>query len=164
MKTLKQIADENGLDKQAVYRFVKKAGIEGATSRDVHQKQKNRLPLLYNDVAESLILSHFNEKATSSDLHQRYINDAAFDVAFNAVIDTLKSELEAKNRQIESLTAALNLAQQTAAAAQALHAGTMKHLTGDVADGDTMNEEPSPNWWSRLMGRGKKIKPHYWWR
>jgi hypothetical protein len=156
MKTLKQIADENGLDKQAVYRFVKKAKIEGATSLDVHQKQKNRLPLHYNDVAESLILSHFNEKATSGEVHQCASREYVSDVAFNAVIDTLKSELEAKNRQIESLTVALNIAQQTAAAAQALHARTMKHLTDGMADGGTAENEPLLGWWARLMGRGKK--------
>lgn len=159
MKTLKQIADENGLDKQAVYRFVKKAGIKGTASSDVHQKQNNRAPLCYNDVAEGLILLHFRDKATSSEVHQCTSNEKRgliSEDAFNTIIETLKSELEAKNRQIETLTAALNTAQQTAAAAQALHAGTMKHLTDGAADGDTVEAEHPQGWLARLLGRGKK--------
>jgi len=85
-------------------------------------------------------------------LHQTYISD----VAFNMIVETLKGELEAKNRQIETLTAALNTAQQTAAAAQALHAGTMKHLTDGATDSDTVEDEPSLGWWARFMGRGRK--------
>ena len=38
----------------------------------------------------------------------------------------LQGQLEVKDRQIAKLTEALVAAQQTAAAAQALHAGTMK--------------------------------------
>ena len=51
-----------------------------------------------------------------------------------ATIDTLQGQLEVKDRQIEQLTSALVAAQQTAAAAQALHAGTMKQqLLSDEA-------------------------------
>jgi len=70
MKTLKQIANENGLDKQAVYRFVKKTGIKAEETVDVHHSQKNRPPAYYNDVAESHILEHFKDKATSGDVRQ----------------------------------------------------------------------------------------------
>jgi len=41
------------------------------------------------------------------------------------VVSILRDELSAKNRQIDELTAALRAAQQTAAAAQALHAATV---------------------------------------
>jgi len=40
--------------------------------------------------------------------------------------ELLQKELEIKNKQIEHLSVALAAAQQTAAAAQALHAGTIK--------------------------------------
>ena len=52
MKTLKQIADEIGIDKQKVYRFVVKNHI--TASSEVKQSK------LYDDVAERLIKSHFN--------------------------------------------------------------------------------------------------------
>ena len=55
-----------------------------------------------------------------------------------ATIDTLQGQLEVKDRQIEQqvqtitrLTDALAAAQQTAAAAQALHAGTIKQQLSD---------------------------------
>ena len=49
-------------------------------------------------------------------------------------IDTLQGQLEVKDRQIENLTEALVAAQQTAAAAQAHHAGTIQQqlLTGEA--------------------------------
>ena len=58
-----------------------------------------------------------------------------------ATIDTLQGQLEVKDRQIEQqaqtitrLTDALAAAQQTAAAAQALHAGTIQQqfLSGEA--------------------------------
>lgn len=65
-----------------------------------------------------------------------------------ATIDTLQGQLEVKDRQIEQqaqtitrLTDALAAAQQTAAAAQALHAGTIQQqlITGEAG---TDQQEP----------------------
>ena len=74
-----------------------------------------------------------------------------------ATIDTLQGQLEVKDRQIEQqaqtitrLTDALTAAQQTAAAAQALHAGTIQQqlLTGEVgAD----QPEQKRGWFSKLF-------------
>jgi DNA-directed RNA polymerase specialized sigma subunit len=144
VKTLKQIADNLGVSKQRVYRFVK--------ANRITEAHQGHIGAHYDEAAESLILSHFKKETASHESHQKHISEAVF----NTVVDTLKSELEAKNRQIETLTAALNVAQQTATAAQALHAGTMKHLTDSAADGDTIETEPLPGWWARLMSRGKK--------
>lgn len=79
-------------------------------------------------------------------------------------IDTLQGQLEVKDRQIEQqaqtitrLSDALVTAQQTAAAAQALHAGTMHQqlLSGEVG-ADQQQPEPGPwqkrGWFSRLFG------------
>lgn len=62
-----------------------------------------------------------------------------------ATIDTLQGQLEVKDRQIEQLTSALVAAQQTAAAAQALHAGTMHQqlLSGEAGAGQ-QGREPEP--------------------
>ena len=56
MKTLKQIADELEIDKQKVYRYVKKANIPHIRKEKV---------MYFNDLAESLIKSEeVHQKAT----------------------------------------------------------------------------------------------------
>jgi light-regulated signal transduction histidine kinase (bacteriophytochrome) len=47
----------------------------------------------------------------------------------DVLIAMLQRELEVKNEQIEKLSTALVAAQESAQAAQALHAGTMRKLT-----------------------------------
>ena len=105
-KTLKQIADELGIDKQRVYRFVKKNHI--TASSEVMQTK------YYDDVAERLIKTHFNNITTSNErsgeAHQKHINDT--------VIDTLLKQLEEKDKQIEQLLKALDQAQHLQAAAE----------------------------------------------
>ena len=58
MKTLKQMADEMGVPKQRLYRFVKQAGIS-----EVHQENKT---MYYDETAETAIKSAFE----NSDVHQ----------------------------------------------------------------------------------------------
>ena len=76
-----------------------------------------------------------------------------------ATIDTLQGQLKVKDRQIEQqaqtitrLTDALAAAQQTAAAAQALHAGTIQQqlLTGE-AGADQPEPEQKRGWFSKLF-------------
>ena len=74
-----------------------------------------------------------------------------------ATINTLQGQLEVKDRQIEQLTSALVAAQQTAAAAQALHAGTMhQQLLSGEAGADQLGQESEPSqkrsWISRFFG------------
>ena len=63
--------------------------------------------------------------------------DADVVAGLQATIDTLQGQLAVKDRQIEKLTEALVAAQQTAAAAQALHAGTIQQqiITGANEEG-----------------------------
>ena len=58
--------------------------------------------------------------------HGKTTTTAAITAVLQATIDTLQGQLEVKDRQIEKLTEAFAAAQQTAAAAQALHAGTIQ--------------------------------------
>jgi hypothetical protein len=180
MKTVKQIADEIGVSKQAVQ---KRIGREPLANR-IQPYTTNRGQTKYIDVhGIKLIKSAFegdtvyttNRQPTTTDNQNAYIDvhskkptstafegDTVYKVTDN-IVYTLQRELDVKNRQIETmstqisdLTAALVVAQQTAAAAQALHAGTMKHLTSGAADSGTMETEPLLGWWARLMGRSKK--------
>lgn len=116
-KSLKQIAEELKIDKQAAYRFVVKNHINEA-----HQKAKVKY---YDDAAQLLIAQGFSKKTTSKNASKITSSDAVIEVLLMQS-ELLQKELEIKNKQIEQLSIALAAAQQTAAAAQALHAGTIK--------------------------------------
>lgn len=102
-KTIKQIADELGLDKQRVYRFIKKNHIS-----EVHQKSGI---LYYDETVESLIKSHFSKLNISSEVHQTTSNDAVIETLLKQT-EILQKELEIKNKQIDNLTKALDQEQQ----------------------------------------------------
>jgi len=112
MKTIKQIADNLGIDKQKVYRYIRKNHID-----EVHQKNG---AMYLNDTIVEDIFNHFANQTVSID-------------STDTVIETLKKELNIKNKQIESmqknindLTSALIESQQNIKNTQALHAGTIK--------------------------------------
>lgn len=120
-KTLKQIAEELKIDKQAAYRFVVKNHINEA-----HQKAKVKY---YDDAAQLLIAQGFSKKTTSKTASKITSKITSSDAVIEVLLmqsELLQKELEIKNKQIEHLSVALAAAQQTAAAAQALHAGTIK--------------------------------------
>ena len=116
MKTIRQIADEIGVSKQAVYKRYK-----GKQSQE-----------------------------------------AGVVAILQATIDTLQGQLSVKDKQIEELNArlaevssALVVAQQTAQAAQALHAGTIRQQLTDGEDdpnqqGQTVEQKKS--WFSKVFG------------
>lgn len=130
MKTIKQIADELKIDKQRVYRYIRKHRISEA-----HHEHDTKY---YDEAAETLIIKHFSENSVSSEAHHDHITSSQFDT----VISMLQRELDVKNKQIEELTAALEHTTASLHAAQALHAGTMqKQLTDGRAD---QNEPQEP--------------------
>ena len=129
MKTIKEIAGELGISKQRVYRFIKRECISEA--------HHDAGVMYYDEAAESLIKQAFSDITASADAHHDahhdVHHDAVGDAVTDAVIDLLRKELEIKNEQIRELNArlaesnaALVAAQQTAQAAQALHAGTIQ--------------------------------------
>ena len=161
-KTIKEIADELGVDKQKVYRYIKKNRIN-----EVHHEalQKNNVKQ-YDEVAETQIKQGILHEAASDEAlhealheaHQKCINEAVFD----AVIDMLRKELEIKNEQIRELNArlaesnaALVAAQQTAQAAQALHAGTIQQqlTSGEEQRDETEVKVKKQSWLSRVFSR-----------
>ena len=152
MKTIKQIADELGVDKQKVYRFIKRNHISEA-----HQKNS---VMYYNDKAQTLIYSHFSRESIELTASEKALASASYDVILKQS-EMLEKELDIKNEQIRELnarlaetTAALNVAQQSVRAAQLLHGGTMqKHLTGDNADDPKESEAPAVGFFSRIFGR-----------
>ena len=158
MKTIRQIADEIGVSKTAVSKQIANLGLRSGL-------RKNGNQFAIDEHQEALIKQAFSEKSqteienqsqTKTQTENHEVGDLV--CVLQATIDTLQGQLEVKDRQIEQqaqtmtrLTDALAAAQQTAAAAQALHAGTIQQqlLTGEAgAD----QPEPEKNRDHQLSG------------
>ena len=156
MKTIRQIADEIGVSKTAVSKQIANLGLRSGL-------RKNGNQFAIDEHQEALIKEAFSEKSqteienqtqTKTQTENHEVSDLV--CVLQATIDTLQGQLEVKDRQIEKLTEALIAAQQTAAAAQALHAGTIQQqlVTGDArADQQEQGSKLSKRWWRRILGR-----------
>lgn len=159
-KTIKQIADEIGVSKQAVYKRYK-GKLHTVCAPYAHTVQG---VLYLSEQAETLIKQDFLQNDCSNGAHtERSIGavpeqsqEAGVVAVLQATIDMLQGQLAVKDRQIEELNArlaevssALLAAQQTAATAQALHAGTIKQQLSDGSGAD--QEERKQSWISRLF-------------
>ena len=175
MKTIRQIADEIGVSKQAVFKKIKheplSTSLQGLTATVDGR-------LMVEVDGEKLIKQAFSEIAPSTTDNQLTgAVDGLVDApstknaektaevdgvisVLQATIDTLQGQLEVKDRQIEQqaqtitrLTDALAAAQQTAAAAQALHAGTIQQqlITGEAGT-DQQEPEQKKSWFSKVFG------------
>ena len=152
MKTIRQIADEIGVSKTAGNKQIANLGLRSGL-------RKNGNQFAIDEHQEALIKEAFSEKSQTEIENQTQTeNHEVSDLVcvLQATIDTLQGQLEVKDRQIEKLTEALVAAQQTAAAAQALHAGTIQQqlLTGE-AGADQQGQEPEQKrgWFSKLFGK-----------
>jgi hypothetical protein len=178
MKTIRQIADEIGVSKQAVFKKIKReplsTSLQGFTATVDGR-------LMVSVDGEKLIKQAFSEIIPSTTDNQLTgAVDGLVDApstkngekpgavdgvisVLQATIDTLQGQLSVKDRQIEELNArlaetssALLVAQQTAAAAQALHAGTIQQqfLTGEI--GADQKQREKAGWFSKLFGSGSR--------
>ncbi len=155
MKTIRQIADEIGVSKTAVNKQIANLGLRSGL-------RKNGNQFAIDEHQEALIKQAFSEKSqteienqsqTKTQTENHEVGDLV--CVLQATIDTLQGQLEVKDRQIAKLTEALVAAQQTAAAAQALHAGTIRQQLTDGEDdpnqqGQTVEQKKS--WFSKVFG------------
>lgn len=159
MKTIRQIADEIGVSKTAVNKQIANLGLRSGL-------RKNGNQFAIDEHQEALIKQAFSEKSqteienqsqTKTQTENHEVGDLV--CVLQATIDTLQGQLEVKDRQIEKLTEALVAAQKTAAAAQALHAGTIQQqLLTDEAGADQQGQEPEEkrSWLRRIFAmKGK---------
>lgn len=133
-KTIKQIADELGVSKQAVQ---KRIGREPLYTKIKPYIATNAGVKYIADIGEMLIKAAFSADelaASAIPVHsdKQDIMDTLVSI-LKTQLESKDAQLQAKDRQIAELnarladtTAALMTAQQTAQAAQALHAGTLK--------------------------------------
>lgn len=139
MKTIRQIADEIGVSKQAVFKKIKheplSTSLQGLTATVDGR-------LMVEVDGEKLIKQAFSEIIPSTKNEEK-----------TAEVDGVVSVLQAT---IDTLAAA----QQTAAAAQALHAGTLQQqfLTGVVEESQKNQEQGKKHGWVRKIFYGIKSK------
>ena len=155
MKTIKEIADELGVSKQKVYRFIVRNHI--TASSEVKQSK------LYDEAAEMLIKQGFLEdepyQKSHHEAHQNHINDTVSEV----VIELIRKELEQKNeqlqekdrqirekdRQISEMQAQLSMNQKLIDQEQQLHMVTERKI--QLIERQQNQEEPDTTddkkWW-----------------
>ena len=91
-KTIKQVADEIGISKQKLYRYIKANHIN-----EVHHD----VGVIYiDDALESLLKQHFLDNDTHRDAHQNTSNDIVLIQSLEAQIELLKDQLKKKDEQI----------------------------------------------------------------
>lgn len=150
-KTIKEMAQELGLTKQQVYRFVKKNCIN-----EVHQEAHQSGGVKrYDETAQQLVREHFCKKEVHqnhiNEVHQNHINDAVsgeLRQAYEARIAAQAREIERLHEELEAERAhSRELADKLAVLAdqaQRLQLASMpKQLEAD-------NDRPSL--WRRIFG------------
>ena len=131
MKTIRQIANEIGVSKTAVNKQIANLGLRSGLRKNGNQFaiDENQEALIKQAFFEKTQTEIENQSQTETQTENREVSDLVG--VLQATIDTLQGQLEVKDRQIERLLEALTAAQQTAAAAQALHAGTIQQQITD---------------------------------
>ena len=104
MKTIREIANELGVDKQKVYRFIKQNHINEAH----HEALQRSGVKYYDEAAETLIKQGFSDETASSEAHheahQNHAGTIQKEIASGeSGVDKQKSASEKKNRWFKRL-------------------------------------------------------------
>jgi IS30 family transposase len=113
MKSISQIANELNINKQKVYRFIKR--------NHISETKIDAGVMWYDEAAESEIKAYFENSDESDEAHQS-VSKSHHDESLDALINMLQKELDSKNQQIDRLTQALSDTTKSLQASQALHA------------------------------------------
>ena len=162
-KTIKEIADELGVSKTAVSKQIANLGLRSSLRKNGNQFA------IENQQENSVSDEQSQTKSQTTNANQsQTANHEVCDLVgvLQTTVDTLQAQLAVKDEQIRELNArlaecstALLAAQETARAAQALHAGTMQQqLAGgeDRASADVPEDRAAPkgrSWLSRFFRR-----------
>jgi hypothetical protein len=158
MKTIKELADELGVDKQKVYRYIKKNHIKEVNQECISETCQRNNVKYYDEVAESLIKQGFCGDIESNEIHQEahreHINDTMIDTLLKQ-IEMLKSELDVKNEQIKEkdkqlsdTLKALDQAQQLQAMAESKVQLLEEKQEEEKVVKPEQEEHPSKRWWN----------------
>lgn len=184
-KTIKEIADELGVSKTAVSKQIANLGLRSSLRKNgnqfaienqqeklikmAFQKKRQQEIVTENSVSDEQSQTKSQTKSQTTNANQsQTANHEVCDLVgvLQTTVDTLQAQLAVKDEQIRELNArlaecstALLAAQETARAAQALHAGTMQQqLAGgeDRASADVPEDRAAPkgrSWLSRFFRR-----------
>ena len=179
-KTIKEIADELGVSKTAVSNQIANLGLRSSLRKNGNQfaienQQEKLIKMAFRKnkqreiAGENLVSDEQSQtKSQTTNANQSQTeNHEVCDLVcvLQTTVDTLQEQLSVKDQQIRELNArlaecstALLAAQETARAAQALHAGTIQQQLSDGEDyaASVPDEQAAPNnrrWFSRFFRR-----------
>ena len=169
-KTIKEIADELGVSKTAVSKQIANLGLRSSLRKNGNQFAiENRQEKLTKMAFQKYKQRERVVKNLVSDEQSQTENHEVCDLVgvLQTTVDTLQEQLSVKDQQIRELnarlaecSAALLAAQETARAAQALHAGIIQQQLSDAgedrATASVPDEQAAPNnrrWFSRFFRR-----------
>lgn len=179
-KTIKEIADELGVSKTAVSKQIANLGLRSSLRKNGNQfaienQQEKLIKMAFQKKRQQEIVTKNSvsdeqsqtESQTANANQSQTANHEVCDLVgvLQTTVDTLQAQLAVKDEQIRELnarlaecSAALLAAQETARAAQALHAGTIQQQLSDGEDhaAGVPDEQSAPNnrrWFSRFFRR-----------
>ena len=145
-KTIKQIADELQIPKQRVYRYIK--------SNHIKEEHQENGVMYYDVMAEMAIKYAFLQRTVSDETSETHQNHTHIDdTAFQAVVDVLTKQLEAKDRQIEQLQRTVEQLTTALTAAQALNAADKQQLL------QLEDKHTHTSLWNRIFGKKENQFP-----
>ena len=176
-KTIKEIADELGVSKTAVSKQIANLGLRSSLRKNGNQfaienQQEKLIKMAFQKKRQQEIVTEnsvSDEQSQTTNANQsQTANHEVCDLVgvLQTTVDTLQAQLAVKDEQIRELNArlaecstALLAAQETARAAQALHAGTIQQQLSDGEDraaDSGPEEQAAPNkrrWFNRFCRR-----------
>lgn len=176
-KTIREIADELGVSKTAVSKQIANLGLRSSLRKNGNQfaienQQEKLIKMAFqknrqrDSMAENAVSDE--QSQTKNANQSQTANHEVCDLVgvLQTTVDTLQAQLAVKDVQIRELNArlaecstALLAAQETARAAQALHAGTIQQQLSDGEDrvaASVPEEQAAPNkrrWFNRFFRR-----------
>jgi transcriptional regulator with XRE-family HTH domain len=160
MKTIKQIADEIGVSKQAVSQKIKKEPLSSSL-RKLTQIKGNTVYI--SEEGETLIKSTFSQSNRQPTVGEKSANKTPNDNQLHdiltATITALKEQLEVKDKQIESLTEInKDLSDVNKSLADSINAEQKNKLAETLIDGNERlieNGKPKKKGFFRIFSRGE---------
>ena len=145
MSTIKELAETCGVSEQAIRKWCARNQV----AKDVAQRY------IIDKTTETAILQHYG-KDTRNQVAQPTETSCETSETMKAIIEMLRKELEAKDKQIESLqhsldrtTAALVSAQESIKAAQLLQANSEQKLKMIEKPAEEAERPRRKHWWQR---------------
>lgn len=147
MSTIKELAETCGVSEQAIRKWCARNQV----AKDVAQRY------IIDKTTETAILRHYS-KDTRNQVAQPTETSCATSETMKEIIEMLRKELEAKDKQIESLqnsldrtTAALVSAQESIKAAQLLQANSEQKLKMIEKPAEEAERQGRKHWWQRWV-------------